>query len=144
MIWSSLNELDEEVKITPKLVEPRVSQHQPSQAGKSDWALSADVYKKGANLIVKINLPGVNPENLDIAVSMDSVKVAGVSEDEEEIDGRDYFIKEMRRGSFERTIKLPIRIEMDKAEADFSKGTLRITVPIRQENLVNKIKVKSN
>ena len=141
MIWASLNELDEEVKVTAR--QPVAEPQRPAPTGKSDWALAVDVYKKGTNLIAKINLPGINPEKLDISISMDSIKISGNSEEEERIDGKDYFMKEIRKGNFERTIKLPVRIEMDKAEADYAKGTLKITVPLRQENLVNKIKVQS-
>ena len=143
MIWASLSELDEEVKVTPKQTEQKAPTH-PSSSGKSDWSLSTDIYKKGGNLVAKINLPGINPEKLDIAISMDSIKIAGSSEEEEKIDGKDFFLREIRRGNFERIIKLPVRIEMDKAEADYSKGILKITVPLRQENLINKIKVKTS
>lgn len=143
MIWESLSELDEEVKIIPTQTDSKNIPYQTVPAGKSDWALSSDVFKKNGNLVVKINLPGINPEKLDIDVSMDSIKVSGTSEDEEKVDGKDYFLKEIRKGNFERIIKLPVRIEMDKAEADYTKGILKITVPLRQENLINKIKVQS-
>lgn len=137
MIWATLNEMDEEVKIKPKST-------QPQQMGKSDWALAADVYNKDKNIVVKINLAGVDPDKIDISVTADSVKVSGVAEEEEVIDNDEYFMKEIRRGSFERIIKLPMRVEMDRAEADYKKGILKITIPKREESAVNKIKVKSS
>ncbi|HRY62781.1 MAG TPA: Hsp20/alpha crystallin family protein, partial [Candidatus Paceibacterota bacterium] len=105
MIWATLNEMDEEVKIKPK------NQHLRDM-GKSDWALAADVYAKGKDVVVKINLAGVDPEKIDISITADSVKVSGTAEEEEIVDNEDYFMKEIRRGSFERTIKLPVRVEM--------------------------------
>lgn len=138
MIWATLSEMDEEVKIKPK------AQPIQQQTGKSDWALAADVYADGRNIVVKINLAGVDPDKIDISVTADSVKVSGVAEEEEIIDGADYFIKEIRRGSFERIIKLPVRVEMDKADAEYKKGILKVTIPKREESTVNKIKVKTS
>lgn len=137
MIWATLSEMDEEVKIKPKA--PLAQ-----QTGKSDWALAADVYGKDKYIVVKINLAGVDPDKIDISVTADSVKVSGVAEEEEVIDGEDYFIKEIRRGSFERVIKLPVRVEMDKADAEYKKGILKITIPKREESMVNRIKVKAS
>ncbi len=135
MIWASLSELDEEVKVKPK----NTTQH----SGKSDWILAADVYQKGDNVVVKINLPGVEPEKLDIAVANDSVKISGSADEEEVIEGSDYFIKEIRRGSFERSIKLPVKVDIERADADYKKGILKITIPKKEESRVNKIKVKA-
>jgi HSP20 family protein len=138
MIWANLNEMDEEVKVVRPKAQP------VQQMGKSDWALAADVYDKEKDIVVKINLAGVDPDKIDISVAADSVKVSGVAEEDEVIEGDDYFIKEIRRGSFERIIKLPVRVEMDKAEAEYKQGILKITVPKRAESTVNKIKVKTS
>jgi HSP20 family protein len=137
MIWATLNEMDEEVKVKPKTLPV-------SQTGKSDWVLAADVYGRDKCVVVKVNLAGVDPDKIDISVTADSVKVSGLAEEEEVIDGDDYFIKEIRRGSFERIIKLPVRVEMDKAEAEYKKGILKITIPKREESMVNRIKVKTS
>lgn len=137
MIWATLNEMDEEVKVKPK-------PHPVSQTGKSDWVLAADVYSRDKSVVVKVNLAGVDPDKIDISVTADSVKVSGSAEEEEVVDGDDYFIKEIRRGSFERIIKLPVRVEMDKAEAEYKKGILKITIPKREESMVNRIKVKTS
>lgn len=135
MIWASLSELDEEVKIKPK--------NTTQNSGKSDWILAADVYQKGDNVIVKINLPGVDPDKVDIAVANDSVKISGSADEEDVVEGSDYFIKEIRRGSFERSVKLPVRVDIEKADADYKRGILKITIPKKEESKINKIKVKT-
>ncbi|HBM45849.1 MAG: Heat shock protein Hsp20 [Parcubacteria group bacterium GW2011_GWF2_38_76] len=140
MIWANLNEMDEEVKIKPQA---QVAQQTEPQVVKSDWALATDVYNKGRNIVVKLNLAGIDPDKIDISVTSDSVKISGVAEEEETTEGCDYFVKEIRRGSFERVVKFPVRVEMDKAEAEYKNGILKITIPKREESIVNKIKVKA-
>ncbi len=135
MIWATLGELDEEVKVKNK---------QPvSHAGKSDWILATDVYQTGNNVVVKVNLPGIDAEKIDVSVGSDSIKISGSAEEEEVTGGNDYFMKEIRRGTFERTIKLPVKVEMDMAEADYKKGILKIIIPKKEESKVNKLKIKS-
>ncbi|MEI6296948.1 MAG: Hsp20/alpha crystallin family protein [bacterium] len=142
MIWATLNELDEEVKIKPK--QPQAQIPREVSVGKSDWILATDVYQSGSNVVIKINLPGIDADKVDISVSADAVKISGHAEDEERIEGGNYFMREIRRGSFERIIKLPVRVEMDRAEADYTKGILKITVPRKEEGLVNKIRVRNS
>lgn len=136
MIWANLSEMDEEVKVNQK-IQP------PQQISKSDLSFTADAYSKGNNVIVKVNLAGIEPDKIDIAVTLDSVKISGISEEEEVVDGEDYFMKEIKRGSFERVIRFPFRVEMDKASAEYKNGILKITIPKREESIVNKIKVKT-
>jgi len=142
MLWNSLDDLDkEEVKI-----EKHASKQKSVnsfQVGKSDWILSADVYEKDGYIVVRINLPGVDMEKINISVSDDFVKVSGNSEEEELLSGKNYYVKEIRRGFFERIVRLPVKVDLEKAEADYIKGILQITVPKIESNHVNKLKVRS-
>ena len=137
MDWASFGD-DEDVKIKSKPVS------KPSPAGKTDWNLATDVYDTKKHVVVKINLPGVNPEEIDIAVSQDSVKISGTTLEEKEVSDDSYFMREIRCGSFERAIKLPVKVEIDQAEASYKNGILKVTLAKREENLVNKIKVKNS
>lgn len=137
MDWASFGD-DEDVKIKSKPVS------KPSPAGKTDWNLATDVYDDKKNVIVRMNLPGVNPEEIDIAVSQDSVKISGSTFDEKEMSDENFFMREIRCGSFERAIKLPVKVEIDQAEASYKNGVLKVTLAKREENLINRIKVKNS
>ena len=137
MDWASFGD-EEDVKIKAKSV------NKLSSAGKTDWNLATDVYDNKNNIIVKMNLPGVNPEDIDIAVSQDSVKISGSTLEEKEISDESFFMREIRGGSFERAIKLPLKVEIDQAEASYKNGILKVILAKREENLINKIKVKNS
>ena len=110
---------------------------------KLGWDLAIDLYEEGDNVIAKMNLPGIKPEELDITVEEDSLSVSGSREDEQETDKKDYYSKEIRRGSFSRSVRLPKTIDAAKAAAEYLDGVLTITLPIAggREKKTTQVKV---
>lgn len=92
--------------------------------------LAVDVYEENNTVIAKMSLPGVEESEIDIAIEDDVLHISGAREEEEEVDKKDYYSKEIRRGSFARTVRLPKAVEADKAEANYEDGVLQITMPI--------------
>jgi HSP20 family protein len=97
---------------------------------KLGWDLAIDLYEEGGTVIAKINLPGVKPEELDITVDEDLLNVSGSREEEQETDKKDYYSKEIRRGSFSRSVSLPKSINVSKVEAEYADGILKVTMPV--------------
>lgn len=91
--------------------------------------LAVDVYEKGKNVIVEMDLPGIDPESLDVVIEETYVKIAGSREEEKEEQDKNYYYKEIQRGSFERTVRLPSVVQKEKAKANFTDGTLRVSIP---------------
>jgi len=91
--------------------------------------LAVDVYEENGNVIAKMSLPGVDESEIDISIEDDLLHISGAREEEQEVDKKDYYSKEIRRGSFSRTVRLPKAVEADKAEADYEDGVLQITIP---------------
>ena len=91
--------------------------------------LSVDMYEEKGNVVAKINLPGVKEEELDIEVEEDMLTILGRREEEKETEKKDYYSKEIRRGSFSRSIRLPKLVDAKKAEAEYKNGVLVITMP---------------
>jgi HSP20 family protein len=96
---------------------------------KSGWDLAADVYEENSTVVVKMNLPGVAPENLDVSIEDDSLIISGRREEETETQKRDYYTKEIRRGSFYRTVPLPKPVEAASASGKFTDGILVVRMP---------------
>lgn len=92
--------------------------------------LAVDMYEEKDNIIAKMNLPGVTPNELDISIENNILTVSGRREEETEIDEKDYYSKEIRRGSFSRSVSLPKSVDADKSEATYEKGELVIAVPV--------------
>lgn len=110
---------------------------------KLGWDLAVDVYEEGKNVIAKVSLPGVKPEELDISIDKDILTVSGERKEEREVDKKDYYSKEIRRGSFSRSVSLPKIVDADAAKADYTDGVLTVTMPIikGQERKVVKVNV---
>jgi len=104
--------------------------------------LAVDVYEKGKNIMVEMDLPGIETESLDITVEDNYVKIAGSREEEKEEQDKNYYYKEIQRGSFERAVRFPSVVQKEKAEANFEGGILTISIPKIVEKKT-KVKVES-
>jgi HSP20 family protein len=102
--------------------------------------MAVDVYEKGNNVVAEMNLPGVDPNEIDIDIEDDYVQVTGQREEKVENADADYYYQEIQRGSFERTFRLPTKVEPMGANADFEDGVLTITMPIAQGKQTQKVK----
>jgi HSP20 family protein len=101
-----------------------------SAFAKIGWDLSVDVYEEGKNVVAKLSLPGVKPEEIDISVDRDTITVSGSRQEEQETDKKDYYSKEIRRGSFSRVVSLPKIVDADEAKAEYVDGVLMIKIPV--------------
>ena len=106
---------------------------------------ASDIYEKNGNLVVEVNLPGMNSEDIDIEVENDSISITANAEedkeDKEEKEGRKYYAREITKRSVSRTIQLPQSVKGKEAKADYEGGILKITVP-KQESKNESIKIK--
>ena len=102
-----------------------------------------DVYQTEDEVIVKASLPGVNPEDVDVSITGDVLTIKGEMKEEKEIKEEDFLLKEMRRGTFSRSINLPPNLEPEKAEAEFEKGILTVKIPRKEKEKPKTIKVKA-
>lgn len=95
----------------------------------SNFSPAVDVYEKENSVVVETPLPGVNPDNLKIFIENDVLSIEGSSEKKTEVDEKNYYRKEVRYGSFHRSVALPCSVDGDKADASYKDGVLSITVP---------------
>ena len=100
-------------------VRPQTDWPAPIEAG----ALAVDVYETEDAVVVKSAIPGVKPE--------------------EKVEEENYVRREMRYGSFSRTLAVPTAVMADKAEADFENGVLTLTLPKAEEVKPKAIQIKA-
>lgn len=91
--------------------------------------LAVDVYEEDNNVVAKMNIPGVDPDKINVSVEDNMLRVSGAHEEEREEKKKHYYHKEIRKGSFERVISLPQSVQKDKVSADYKNGTLVVTLP---------------
>lgn len=94
--------------------------------------------------IVETVVPGATPENVDISVLGDTLRVTAEVKDEAEREGEKWLIRERRFGHFERTVTLPSTVKADEASADFTNGVLKITLPKAEAARPRTIQVRSS
>ncbi len=102
-----------------------------------------DMYHTDNKVVVKVALPGVKPEEVEVSITDDILTIKGETKAEEKIEREDYFYREHRYGAFCRTVALPSGLKTDKAEASFEDGVLTLTIPKAEEAKPKQIKVKA-
>ena len=103
---------------------------------------SVDMYEEDNAVILEADLPGVDPEDVDVTVTEEAVTISAKKEEAVEEKKRDYLRRERRFGSFTRTLALPSAVQPDKAKAEFKSGTLTLRMPKVEEGKAKQVKVK--
>lgn len=147
---AGINSRDEEVELEPQTIskqdaEGELLTEEPSLEEifeEAEGELAVDVYQTASAFIIESTIAGVNPEDIDISLSPDSITIKGKREKEEKIKTGDYIHQECYWGLFSRTIILPQEIDPDKAQASIKNGVLKVSLPKINKAKTKKIKVK--
>ena len=107
-----------------------------------DFTPAVDIYQDKENVIVETPLAGIDPEKVDISIENDVLTISGKTEEKKEVKREDYYRKEVREGSFSRSVILPMAVKSNEAEATSEKGMLKITIPKAEEAKPKKISIK--
>lgn len=103
---------------------------------------AADVYETENEVVVKMAVPGINPDDINIQVSGDTVTVSGETKEEKEDNEKNYYQKQLRYGRFSQSVVVPTIVQADKADASFKNGMLTLTLPKSEEVKPRQIKVR--
>jgi len=113
------------------------------QLAAGSFAPAVDVYEDEHNLVLKLEVPGVNEEDLNVSVENNTLTVSGERKFEKEEKEENFHRIERHYGSFSRTFRLPNTIDSENVEAGYDKGVLKITLAKRAEAKPKQIKVSS-
>jgi len=103
---------------------------------------AVNIWDKKGSAVITAELPGIDPEKLDISVSGDTVTISGAANQETLAANEIYLRQERGVGSFKRNIQLPFQIDAQAVEARYEKGILAIVLPRVKEDLPKKIKIQ--
>ena len=107
-----------------------------------EWAPAVDVFEKGDNLVVKIEIPGIKQEDVDVSVADDTLILKGEKRAEPGIKDQDYHRTELNYGTFYRSIALPASVDAQNVDAVYEDGVLRITMSLARGAKPKKVAVK--
>ena len=102
-----------------------------------------NVWQEDNSIIVTTELPGIDPEEIDISVTGATLTLSGTNKADSIKEGETYLRQERELGNFQRNFQLPFHVDSQKIEAKYEKGILQITLPRLKEDLPKKIKINS-
>lgn len=106
------------------------------------WSPSIDIAENDDEIIIKAEIPGIDPKDIDISIAGDTLTIKGEKKEEKENKGKHYHRVERSYGSFTRTIDLPAPVMTDKVKAEDHNGVLEITLPKMEKAKAKRITVK--
>lgn len=111
---------------------------------KGQWCdLALDLYQENNQLVAEMAIAGLDPEHTHVSVVDDILRISGSREEKEEKKGKNFYSKEIRRGSFERSIRLPAQVSAQDTKASYKKGILKVFMPLKKSSEEKRIPVKS-
>jgi HSP20 family protein len=106
-----------------------------------EWAPAVDVSETDDAVIVKVDLPGVKPEDMEISLTDNVLVIKGEKKREEEEKKENFYRMERYYGTFMRAIQLPCEVQEDKVEAHYKDGVLKVVLPKKPEEVKKIIKI---
>jgi HSP20 family protein len=94
----------------------------------TEWAPAVDVLQRDGDLVVRAELPGVRPEDVDITLQNRVLTISGQRREEQEEQRGGYHVRERRHGSFSRSMTLPEGVDEDSIRARYENGVLEVTI----------------
>ena len=105
--------------------------------------LALDIHENDQHYVVKTDLPGVKPENIQIKQEGEYLLIDAEIPEHEIEEGTRSLVKERRYGRYSRRIRLPEHVDFDKADASYNDGILTLNLPKAAEAQPKTIQVKA-
>ena len=102
-----------------------------------------NVWTNADGAVITAELPGMNPNDLEIAVQGDTLSLRGSRSAEEVGENVTYHRRERGSGQFRRSFQLPFNVDANKVDANYERGVLQIFLPRSEADKPRKIQVKS-
>ncbi len=109
--------------------------------GQRAWP-ALDIAEREDTVLVRAEVPGLKPEEIDISVYGDTLTISGEKRESKEDEGDGFYHVESSYGSFRREVTLPTDVDESKIEATCKDGVLSITLPKAEKSKAVKVKVK--
>lgn len=106
------------------------------------WLPEVDVVQEEGKLLVKADLPGVKPENIEVVVEGGLLIIRGKREETKESAGKAYQRTERARGEFYRAISLPDGVKAEAVTASYKDGVLEVTALMPEAPASKKVRIQ--
>jgi len=110
--------------------------------GVSSWYPAMDLVEEKDHFIVKLEMPGIDPKNVQLNLQGDLLTVTGERKEEHDSKEEKVLKRERTYGSFQRSVQLPYRVQADRVKATYTNGVMTITLPKAEEYVGRQIPVE--
>ena len=147
MRWDPFQDLrsaqDEMAQMNPMLAHALgLHAQQQGSATATAWAPALDISERKDAYLVMVELPGVEPDDLQITMEEGLLTIQGERQFDQESSEQQFHRVERRYGAFRRSITLPAQVQAEQIEATFDNGVLEIVVPKAEEAKPKRIQVR--
>ena len=124
--WQPFTEIETIRQQLDKAFDQRATARDKSEA---TWMPALELADTGDNFVLKAQLPGIDPKNIDVQVSREAISISGERSYENTDEKSGYVRSEFRYGKFHRVLPLPAHIQNDSVQAECKDGILTLTLP---------------
>jgi HSP20 family protein len=145
--WSPFAEMERMWNELDRVFNEAFGRTRPSLARPWTYRPATDIYDTGDALVVKVAVPGANPEDIEVSIEQNALTIRGrygyqLSEDEAKKAA--WYRREIGMGEFAETFTLPAPVDADHAQASFADGILTLTLPKAEQARIKRIPVQAH
>ena len=107
------------------------------------WLPAAEGRIDGGAYVIQLAMPGVDPKDVQVSWMNNVLTVKGERKADHDTTGKDYFVRELAYGEFQRTFELPEGVDVARVEAKYANGMLEVKVPAPHVARPKMIEVKA-
>jgi HSP20 family protein len=137
--WDPFREIDEIQREMNRLFDRLMAR--PTETETFAFVPAVEMHDDPETITLRLELPGLNPQDLDIQATAEAVSISGERRFEKRSEDRGVTRSEFRYGRFQRVIPLPSRIKHDQVKAEYKNGILTLTLPKADSEKAQVIKV---
>ena len=104
-------------------------------------AMPLDVVRHENDVTLRLDVPGIDPEQLEVTVDRGILAISGKRQ-EERTENDKFFVRERSMGTFTRRLRLPETLNADAVEASYANGVLEVRIPVTEQAKPRKIEVR--
>ncbi len=131
--WTGFGRLTDLRDEIDRLFEAPLADFARSSQLVSGWTPALDMYEDKDNLYVRLEVPGMQKDDIELSLHEGSLSIAGERKGEEKFKDAEVYRAERFFGRFQRTITLPTPVAVDKVKAHYAEGILTVTLPKAEE-----------
>lgn len=139
--WDPLREMEHFRRDFDDLFDRVLGWRRRGEKDKGVTEPAIESYIEGDRMVVRADLPGIDPKDVEVTVAGDFLTIKGSRQEKREEKGRNFILREIDYGSFVRAIPLPAGVKADDIKGSYKDGVLELTAAVPKEVAARKVPI---